>query len=197
MDAANTSNSLSAAQMLSWIKRFAKGLDSLGIGPERAVMIFTPNHLYVPMVYLAAAGSKRFFTGANPIYTVNEVAHQMKTIDAAIVLVHPSLLETGMAAARQANISQERLFIFSDTECPTTQGIRDWRSMVPSESEAESWKWDPLDGEASLQTVAAINFSSGTTGLPKGVCVTHRNLISNAAQVIVSHSIPVWLMPLS
>ncbi|KIX08219.1 uncharacterized protein Z518_02875 [Rhinocladiella mackenziei CBS 650.93] len=186
IDAANPSHSLSAAQMLSWVRRFAMGLDKLGIGQQQAVMVFTPNHLYVPMVYLAAAGSKRYFTGANPIYTTNEVAHQMKAIDAAIVLIHPSLLETGVAAAKQANISLDRLFIFSDSECPTTRGIRDWRSMVASESESEFWKWDLLDGEASLQTVAAINFSSGTTGLPKGVCITHRNLISNAAQTIFS-----------
>jgi acyl-CoA synthetase (AMP-forming)/AMP-acid ligase II len=170
--------------MLSWVKRFAVGLDRLGVKQQEAVMVFTPNHLYVPMAYLSAAGSKRFFTGANPIYTVNEVAHQMKAIEAAVVLIHPSLLETGAAAAKQANIPVDRLFIFSDSEHPTTDGIRDWRSMTASESEAESWKWDPLEGDAALKTVAAINFSSGTTGLPKGVCITHRNLIANSAQTI-------------
>ncbi|KAJ9604490.1 hypothetical protein H2200_011326 [Cladophialophora chaetospira] len=184
IDAADTSHSLSAAQMLSWVKRFAVGLDRLGVKQQEAVMVFTPNHLYVPMAYLAAAGSKRFFTGANPIYTANEVSHQMKAIEAAVVLIHPSLLETGIAAAKQANIPTNRLFIFSDSECPTTNGIEDWRSMVVSESEAEAWKWDPLEGEAALSTVAAINFSSGTTGLPKGVCITHRNLIANSSQTI-------------
>lgn len=186
IDAANPSHSLSPAQMLSWVKRFAVGLDKLGVGQQEAVMVFTPNHLYVPMVYLAAAGSKRFFSGANPSYTVNEVAYQMKALEAAVILIHPDLLGTGVAAARQANISLNRLFIFSDKESPTTQGIRDWRSMVVSESEAESWKWDPLEGEAALETIAAINFSSGTTGLPKGVCITHRNLIANTAQTIFS-----------
>ncbi|EXJ55644.1 hypothetical protein A1O7_08573 [Cladophialophora yegresii CBS 114405] len=184
IDAADTSHSLSPAQMLSWVKRFALGLDRLGVKQQEAIMVFTPNHLYVPMAYLAAAGSKRFFTGANPIYTVNEVAHQMKAIEAAVMLIHPTLLETGTAAAKQANIPPNRLFIFSDSGHPTTNGIKDWRSMVASESDAESWNWDPLEGEAALKTVAAINFSSGTTGLPKGVCITHRNLIANAAQCI-------------
>ena len=187
IDAANTSHSLSQAEMLSWVRRFAKGLDNLGIAHGQTVMVFTTNHLYVPMAYLGAAGSKRYFSGSNPAYTINEVAYQMKSLDAAIVLIHPSLLETGVAAAKQANIPRNRLFIFSESECPTTQGISDWRSMIASESEAESWRWDPLEEEeASLQTIAAINFSSGTTGLPKGVCITHRNLISNAAQSIFS-----------
>src|ERR1700712_2871841 len=111
IDAANTSNAISPLQMLSWIKRFAVGLDRIGVAQQQAVMVFTPNHLFVPMVYLAAAGSKRYFTGANPGYTVNEVAYQMKAIESAVVLVHHSLLETGIAAAKQADISLDRLYI--------------------------------------------------------------------------------------
>lgn len=184
IDATNPSKSLSPDQMLSWIKRFAMGLDKIGVAQKEAVMVFSPNHLLVPMAYLAVAGSKRYFTGANPIYTANEVAYQMKAIDAAVVLVHPSLLEAGMVAAKQANISLDRLFIFSDTECPKTRGVRDWRSMLASEKDAESWQWDSLEGDIADRTIAAINFSSGTTGLPKGVCITHSNIIANASQAI-------------
>ncbi|KEF60905.1 uncharacterized protein A1O9_02469 [Exophiala aquamarina CBS 119918] len=184
IDADDTSKRLSPAQMLSWIKRFVVGLDRLGIQQQEVIMVFTPNHLFVPMAYLAAAGSQRHFTGANPIYTVNEVAHQMKAIEAAVVLIHPSLLETGIAAAKLANISLDRLFIFSESQCPTTSGVRDWRTMIASEEDAASWKWDPLEGEAATRTTAVINFSSGTTGLPKGVCITHHNLVANTAQLI-------------
>lgn len=183
IDAEDTSKSLSPAQMLSWIKRFAVGLDRLGIQQRAVIMVFTPNHLFVPMAYLAAAGSQRPFTGANPIYTVNEVAHQMKAIEAAVVFIHPSLLDTGIAAAKLANISLDRLFIFSESECSTTSGVRDWRTMTASEEDAASWKWDSLEGEAATRTTAVVNFSSGTTGLPKGVCITHHNLIANTAQI--------------
>ncbi|RMZ87409.1 hypothetical protein DV736_g5361, partial [Chaetothyriales sp. CBS 134916] len=185
IDAANPSHSLSAAQMLSWIKRFACGLDNLGIPKSATVMVFSPNHLYVPMAYLAAAGSQRLFTGANPSYTVSEVALQMKTIEAAILLIHPNLLEPGLAAAKQAGVPFDRIFQFSGEECQTSaEGIRDWRSMVASESEAGSWKWDDLRGKAATETTATINFSSGTTGLPKGTCMTHYNITSNASQAI-------------
>lgn len=183
IDAADPSSSLSLAQMLSWVKRFAVGLDRLGIPESRAVMVFCPNHIYVPMVYLAVAGSKRYFTGANPIYTISEVAHQMRTIEAAIVLIHPSLLETGLAAAKEAGVPLDRMFQFADKASPTSaEGIKDWRTMVAPEEEAQSWKWDPLEGEAAANSICAINFSSGTTGLPKGVCITHHNLVANASQ---------------
>ena len=183
IDATDTSNSLSLPQMLSWVKKFAVGLDRMGVPESSAVMVFCPNHIYVPMVYLAAAGSKRIFTGANPIYTENEVAHQMKTIEAAVVLIHPSLLKTGIAAARQAGIPLDHIFQFSDKELQTSsEGVKDWRTMLASETDSASWRWDPLEGQRSVDTICCINFSSGTTGLPKGVCVTHRNLIANAAQ---------------
>jgi 4-coumarate--CoA ligase len=183
MDASDPSNSLSPAQMVSWVKRFAVGLDRMGIPEAVAVMVFCPNHIFVPMAYLATAGSKRYFTGANPGYTANEVAHQMKAVEAAVVLIHPSMLETGIAAAKQAGVPLNRVFQFSDRPTQTSsEGVKDWRSMVASEKESESWKWDPLEGEASVNTVCAINFSSGTTGLPKGVCITHHNLIANASQ---------------
>lgn len=183
IDATDTSNSLSLPQMLSWVKQFAVGLDRMGVPESRAVMVFCPNHIYVPMVYLAAAGSKRIFTGANPIYTENEVAHQMKTIEAAVVLIHPSLLKTGIAAARQAGIPLDHIFQFSDKELQTSsEGVKDWRTMLASITDSASWRWDPLEGQRSVNTICCINFSSGTTGLPKGVCITHRNLIANAAQ---------------
>ena len=196
IDAANPSHSLSPAQMLSWVKRFAVGLDRLGIPEEQAIMVFCPNHIYVPVAYLGAAGSKRYFTGANPIYTVNEVAHQMKVIEAAVVLIHPSLLETGLTAAKQAGVPFDRVFQFSDKEVePSAEGVKDWRSMCASENEARSWKWDSLEGQASVDQTCAINFSSGTTGLPKGTEITHHNLIANASQAAynkfeTSHSKP-------
>ncbi|CAM1511822.1 Fc.00g093350.m01.CDS01 [Cosmosporella sp. VM-42] len=145
------------------------------------------------MVYLAAAGSKRYFTGVNPIYTANEVAFQMKTSAAAVVLIHPSLLDIGIAAAKQACIPLDRLFIFSETEYPMTKGVLDWRSIVVEEKDADSWQWDPLDGEAAVQTTAVINFSSGTTGLPKGVSITHYNLVANTCQAIFNNAIGIGL----
>lgn len=184
MDATNSTNSLSMSQMYLLVKRFALGLDNMSVPLGSAVMVFSPNHIYVPMVYLGAAGSKRAFTGANPIYTVSEVSYQMKILDAAIVLIHPSLLGTGLKAAKEAGIPESHIFVFSDEPGESIEGIRDWREMLAPAIEADDWQWDPLKGAAAENTIACINFSSGTTGLPKGVCISHANLIANASQTI-------------
>lgn len=182
IDAANPTNSLSGAQALTLIKRFAVGLDNLGVAQGRAVMIVTPNHLYVPVIYLAAAGSSRCFTGANPAFTEAEIAYQMKMVDAAVVLVHPSALPTATAAAKKAGLPLERLYLFAGQPCKPINGVPDWTTLLATEESSRDWRWDPLTGDKSLTAVAVINFSSGTTGLSKGVCITHSNLVANATQ---------------
>lgn len=146
-------------------------------------MVFSPNHINVPISYLAAAGSKRIFTGANPNYTTDEVAYQMASVDAAVILVHPSLLQTAVSAAERAKIPLNRMFLFGEKQLQDSS-IRDWRTLLAPRPDAVSWTWNPLDGDQSLTTIATINFSSGTTGLPKGVCITHHNLVANTVQTI-------------
>lgn len=183
INAATPHMSLSQAEMLLWVQRFALGLANLGVQENKAVMVFTPNHLFVPVAYLGAVGSKRYFTGANPAYTVDELSYQMSLVEAAVLFIHPSLFDIGFSAAAKASIPIARTFLFSDTDCAEQKGVQDWKSMLASEKEAHGWFWDDL-GRDAVHQIATINFSSGTTGLPKGVCTSHYNLIANTAQTI-------------
>ena len=183
IDAKSPNKRLSSADLLLWIQRFALGLDHLGIPINTAIMLFTPNHLFVPVAYLAAAGSKRYYTGANPLYTVDELSVQISLVRPAVVLIHPRLFETGYAALKKANLPSTRVFLFNDEDCEEQQGFHDWKAFLSSAKDAVSWRWDDLYQESTKQ-IATINFSSGTTGLPKGVCISHHNLVSNALQTL-------------
>lgn len=71
LDASDPENCLSPKQLLNWVKRLAIGLDRLGVQEQEAVMILTPNHIFVPAAYLGIVGSRRIFSAANPIYTAS------------------------------------------------------------------------------------------------------------------------------
>jgi len=112
------------------------------------------------------------------------MVHQIKNTGAQIILAHPTMIKTAVAAAEKAGLSKSRIFQFSDEENQTQDGIKDWRHLIGSPSDGERWSWPKLTPEESVNTVATINYSSGTTGLPKGVCVSHHNLIANLEQTI-------------
>ncbi|KAH8651826.1 hypothetical protein BGZ60DRAFT_330912, partial [Tricladium varicosporioides] len=184
IDSKNPKLSLSPAQLLEWVKRLSYGLERTGVKKGDVVMIYTPNHIFVPVAYLGIVGAGYAFSGANPIYTLPEMIHQINNTGAQIILAHPTMVKTAVAAAEKAGLSKHRIFQFSDTECTPVDGVKDWRSLIGSESEGQRYSWPKLSPEESTSTVATINYSSGTTGLPKGVCVSHHNLIANIEQTI-------------
>jgi 4-coumarate--CoA ligase len=174
---------LSPKQLLLWVKRLGFGLDRLQIPKQSVVMIFTPNHIWVPIAYLGIVGASRIFSAANPVYTVNEVEYQIKNTGTQCILVHPDHAATAVEAASRVGLDKGKIFLFSDKPCGSQNGLQDFRDMVGSEQEGESWQWDPML-ETSTTDIATINYSSGTTGLPKGVCVSHHNLLANVVQTI-------------
>lgn len=89
-----------------------------------------------------------------------------------------------LPAAARAGVSKDRIFQFSDVVNPVREGILDWRDMIGTPAQGDAWQWPDMSPGEAAETVATINFSSGTTGLPKGVCVSHYNLIANVEQTI-------------
>ena len=110
------------------------------------------------------------------------MSYQIRNSGAQVVLVYPTLLETARKASKAAGLPENRLFLFSDVENESVGTTKDWRSMLGSSEEASGYNWPRLTSSASKKQIATINYSSGTTGLPKGVMITHSNLIANVEQ---------------
>lgn len=184
IDADNTKNALSPRQLLSWVKRLGVGLDRLGIKQNEPVMVFSSNHIYVPVAYLGITGSGRIFTGCNPAYGVEETAFQLENTRASLVLVEPAFLEIVLQAAKKTGFLREKIFLFSDSPYETLSGVNDWRIVIGTEEESQQWVWHRMSEQEAKTRIAVLNYSSGTTGLPKGVMISHQNVIANVEQSI-------------
>lgn len=182
IDADDTSNSLSPSELLQWIKRLGVGLDALCLKRGEAAMMISSNNIFIPVLYLGIAGAGRVFTGGNPAYGVNELAYQLDNTGAKLIFVQPQYLDTVLKVAEQNDFPRDRIFLFDDNACADQQGIRDWRNMLGSPEQSRGWSWPRLTPEECRDTMAVLNYSSGTTGLPKGVMISHQNIIANVEQ---------------
>lgn len=182
IDADDTSNSLSPKELLQWVKRLGSGLDNMGLRRGEAAMMISLDHISVPVLYLGIAGAGRVFTGGNPAYGVTELAYQLENTGAKLIFVQPQFLDTVLKVAEKNGFPSDRIFLFHDAPCEETQTIKDWRSMLGSVEEAQKWSWPKMSPRDSENTMAVLNYSSGTTGLPKGVMVSHQNIIAKIEQ---------------
>jgi 4-coumarate--CoA ligase len=90
-----------------------------------------------------------------------ELEYQVAILQPKVLLVHPSLLETGKKAAKKAGLREDQLYLFADLETPSVGEVRDWRTILGTPEEGSKWQWKNLSPEEAQTQVAAINFSSG------------------------------------
>lgn len=127
------------------------------------------------MLVLAAIGTGAIFTGSNPSYTPNELAHHIKASQSKFLFSEPEILESLARAASQAGIPDQNIWIFDNLGQKIPPGRRSWRDLL-NFGEADWVRFD--NSKTCNETPAARLFSSGTTGLPKAATVTHGNLIA-------------------
>jgi len=167
------------AQYGELVESLARGLVAAGLVPGEVVAIFLPNSWEFAVAYHAATLAGAIPTPLNPAYREREIRYQLENSGAAFLITDAPLLENanlaGLPALRRAfTTRQDRPGCerFSNLLHPSTAKL-------------------PQPGQPSAQTIAALPFSSGTTGLPKGVMLTHHNLVANVYQMLGPHASPL------
>ncbi len=185
---------LSLSEYRLYAQRLAAGLRRAGLKPGDRVLLFSGNTLFFPAVIMGVIMAEGIFTGANPSYVPRELAYQLKDSGAKFLLCGEDSLETGIAAAKEVGMSAERVFIFDDG-IPTFEGrkiekntelgtVRHWTDLLETPERGAAYAWPNLRTDEELNRVVALNYSSGTTSLPKGVMITHRNYVANCSQQV-------------
>ncbi|KAK5087760.1 hypothetical protein LTR05_001975 [Lithohypha guttulata] len=174
-----------------WSQRFACGLTRMpGFKRGERVLVFSGNNLAFAVAFMGILMAGGIFTAANPTFVPRELANQLKDSEACYLLCSEASLDTALEAAKMANLPTDRIRYFdtdilfrNGVEKSSKNGIQYWGPIFASESEGEKYQWPELKGkDEAKETVLALNYSSGTTGVPKGVMVTHRNYVSNCLQ---------------
>lgn len=178
-----------------YAKRLASGLRRAGLQPGDRVLLFSGNTLFFPVVIMGVIMAEGVFTGANPTYVARELAYQLKDSGARWLIVSEGSLETGVEAAREVGMGAESVFVFDEMGKETFEKkgvgretelgfLRHWTTLLDSEEDGEKYAWPELTTEEELDRVVALNYSSGTTGVAKGVMVSNRNYVANCRQQI-------------
>lgn len=127
------------------------------------------------------------FTGANPSCVARELAHQLRDSDAKLLICQEGSLDIGIEAARSVGMGKHQIFIFDDKAMDgngiSRSGCKNWNTLLAPAAVGEKFQWDEFDTEDTPRTMC-LNYSSGTTGVPKGVEITHLNYVANCTQYI-------------
>ena len=171
--------SWSYAQLSAAIKRTAAGLAQHGLGKGQVFAIYSPNLPEYAVVFLAVASLGAVNTTVNPLYTAEELAHQLQDCNAKFLIAGDAFLDNARRAAAKAGL--EKIFVFGEAE-----GAIPFASLLESEGE-------PPEVNINVrEDLVVLPYSSGTTGLPKGVMLTHYNLVANMCQTAGFTGVRRW-----
>ena len=159
-------------QLEQGIRALAAGLAARGFGKGDVLGVYMPNLPEYAIAFHGAASAGGMCMTVNPLYTADELAHQLSDSGARFLLTVAPFLEVAREAAERAGT--EEVFVVGEAEGATPFG-----ELLGDPAGAPTPEIDPAED------LAVLPYSSGTTGLPKGVMLTHRNLVANMLQTVV------------
>jgi acyl-CoA synthetase (AMP-forming)/AMP-acid ligase II len=164
-----TGGTVRHGQLARRVARVAAGLAARGFGPGQTLALWAPNLPQWAGVALGAVAAGGTVTGANPACTRRELVGQLGDSGASVLATVPPLLPAARSAAAAAGVSE--LVVLGEA----AEGATPLAALL-GHGPAPRLAADPA-------AVALLPYSSGTTGLPKGVMLTHANLVTSVRQV--------------
>ncbi|WP_405584316.1 4-coumarate--CoA ligase family protein [Streptomyces sp. NBC_01092] len=162
---------LTYEQLDRFHRRIAAALAETGVRKGDVLALHSPNTVAFPTAFYAATRAGASVTTVHPLATPEEFAKQLGDSGARWIVTVSPLLQSARRAAELAGGVQE-IFV-----CDSAPGHRSLIDMLASAAPEPQVAIDPA------ADVAALPYSSGTTGIPKGVMLTHRQIATNLAQL--------------
>ena len=166
-----TGTATSYAALIDQINRVAGAFAARGAGPGTVVGLLCPNGPAFASVFHGLLRAGITVTTVNSLYTADEIERQLRDAGATWLVTVSPLLAGARDAAHAAGLDDAHLIVLDGAV-----GHPALADLLVIEPIASAPRIDPASH------VAVLPYSSGTTGRPKGVMLSHRNLIANVQQ---------------
>jgi len=154
-------------ELKNQIASLAGGLQARGFGHGSTLALLAPNMPEYAVVFHGVARAGGTVTTVNPVYNADEIRHQLHDSGATIIVAVGDAVPNALAGAEGTDV--EAVYSIGEAE-----GVESFETLMGD-------RIDQVPVDAADQVVV-LPYSSGTTGLPKGVMLTHRNLVANLVQ---------------
>lgn len=176
---ASSGRRLSYSEYGEEVERLARGLVAAGIKPGDIVAIFLPNSWEFAVAFHAIQLAGAIPTLLNPTYREREVRYQLEN-SGAVCLISDGTRVSGINLGGLPNLRKVY------TARQPSPGCESFSELLKSTTTTL-----PEPEQSPEQIIAALPYSSGTTGLPKGAMLSHFNLVANVYQLVAPNASPL------
>ena len=167
---------LTYGQLAAGVERLAAGLTARGFRRGDVLALFMPNLPEFALAFHGTLAAGGVVTTVNSLATVQDAEYQLRNAGARFLVTVAPFLDRAAPAAAQVGIDQ--LFVVGEA-----RGVTPFGALFDAGGSA------PTAQPAAARDLAVLPYSSGTTGFPKGVMLTHRNLVANLIQTATVHHV--------
>lgn len=155
------------------VQRLASGLLAAGLKPLDRLGLWSPNYAEWILVQYATAEIGVVLVNINPAYRTHELAYALNQSGCRFLIAAPSYLTSNyqamVASVQDQTPELERTVFFWSPE---------WEALIAGDAQYQASVED-LRGQLNPDDPINIQYTSGTTGFPKGATLTHRNILNN------------------
>jgi len=167
---------LTYGQLGAGVDHVAAGLAARGFRHGDVLGLFAPNCPEFALALLGAMAAGGVVTTVNSLATAQDLEYQLRNAGARFLVTVPPFMDRAAPAAQQVGI--EEIFVLG-----SALGATPFAALLETRDPAPTRPVDPA------RDLAVLPYSSGTTGFPKGVMLTHRNLVANLLQTASVHHV--------
>ncbi|TVY38059.1 4-coumarate--CoA ligase-like [Lachnellula occidentalis] len=170
------------------VKQYSTWLSSAlakrcGMHAKDVVAIFSPNTIWYPVAMFGVSRLGGIICGASPSYNAEEMTTALTVAAAKFLFTVPSCIEIAEASAQKSGIPKKNIILLEGK----VKGYQNLMQLIHigkelgSLGQAQGFRYS--GGQTAANVCAFLGFTSGTTGVPKAVMISHRNVIAQCLQV--------------